>query len=177
MPAAFSIIVAIWYRKHEQPLRQAFWFAASGLGGIVGSIAIYGIGHIHGALPQWKYQFLILGTITIVWGGAVALFLPDNPTEAKFLNDAQKVVAIERMRAGQTGVENKHFKIYQVKEALTDVKNWCYVLILLCIQATNGATGGFVTIIARSLGMDAFQSVLFVGALGAVTLIALPTAG
>jgi MFS family permease len=169
--------VAIWYKKHEQPLRQAAWLAASGLGGIVGSIAIFGIGHIHGDLPAWKYQFLILGAVTVVWGAAVALFLPDNPTEARFLTAEQKVIAIERMRAGQTGIENTHFKLYQVKEALLDIKNLLFVVIILCVQLTNGASGGFVTIIARSLGFNAFQSVLFVGCLGAVTLVALPTAG
>lgn len=167
----------MWYKKHEQPLRFAIWWAASGLGGLVGSICIWGIGHIHGSLPSWKYQFLILGAVTVLWGIIVFLVLPDNPTEARFLTDEDKIIAVERMRAGQTGIENNHFKLYQVKEAFTDIKNWASVVIIMCVQLANGATGGFITIIVASLGFSKFQSILFLGALGAVTIVVLPTAG
>jgi hypothetical protein len=43
---AFSLITAMWYKPTEQPLRFAVWYASTGLGGLVGSIATWGIGNI-----------------------------------------------------------------------------------------------------------------------------------
>ncbi len=54
IPAAFSLIVAMWYKKDEQPLRFSVWVSASGFGGIVGSIILWGIGHLNGALSPWQ---------------------------------------------------------------------------------------------------------------------------
>jgi len=50
------------------------------------------------------------------------IFLPDSPVTAKGLSHREKRIAVERLRENQTGVENKHFKAYQVKEAFMDIK-------------------------------------------------------
>lgn len=167
----------MWYKKDEQPLRLALWIAASGFGSVVGSIAIWGIGHVNGALHPWQYQFLILGAITILWGVAMIFVLPENPVKAKFLSEEDRVIAVERMRIGQTGIENTKFKWYQVKEGLLDIKTWASVVIIFCVQLTNGAASGFGSVIVASLGFNPFQSVLLQGALGAVVFVTLPIGG
>jgi hypothetical protein len=48
------------------------------------------------------------------------IFLPDSPVTAKGLNEREKRVAVERLRDNQTGIENKHLKWYQVREAFTE---------------------------------------------------------
>ena len=47
---AFSLITAMWYKYQEQPLRYAIWYSAVGIGTLVGALALYDIGQIHGAL-------------------------------------------------------------------------------------------------------------------------------
>jgi MFS family permease len=170
---AFSLITAMWYKPTEQPLRFAVWYASTGLGGLVGSIATWGIGHIHGALQPWQYQFIILGAITVAWGLVVLYLLPDNPVQARFLSHMEKTIAVERMRRGQTGIENSHFKGYQMKEALLDLKTWLLVVMTLSIQMVNGAVSGFGSIIVSSFGFNGFQSVLLTGALGGIVFILL----
>ncbi|RDL40510.1 Uncharacterized protein BP5553_00489 [Venustampulla echinocandica] len=177
IPAAFSLIVAMWYRKNEQPLRFAIWVSASGLGGVIGTAILWGIGHIQGSLHPWQYQFLILGAATTVWGIVVAVVLPNNPVEARFLSTPDKVLAVERMVAGQTGIENSRFKMYQVKEALLDLKTWAFVLITFCVELVNGAVSGFGTIIVRSFGFEAFEAVLIAGSMGAVVFVSLLLSG
>lgn len=49
-----------------------------------------------------------------------ALAFPDSLLKAKFLTEDEKIIAIERIRANNTGVENKHFKWDQAVEALLD---------------------------------------------------------
>jgi sugar phosphate permease len=163
----------MWYKPTEQPLRFAVWYASTGLGGLVGSIAAWGIGHIPGALQPWQYQFIILGAITVAWGLVVLYLLPDNPVQARFLSHMEKTIAVERMRRGQTGIENNHFKGYQMKEALLDLKTWLLVVMTLSIQMVNGAVSGFGSIIVSSFGFSGFQSVLLTGALGGIVFILL----
>jgi hypothetical protein len=38
-------------------------------------------------------------------------------------------MAVERLRGNQTGVENKEFKWYQVREAFKDVKLYLFFLL------------------------------------------------
>ena len=48
-----SIIVSMWYKRSEQPLRHAAWFMGNTVAGMIGSITAYGIGHIDSIAP-WK---------------------------------------------------------------------------------------------------------------------------
>lgn len=50
-----SLIVSMWYKRSEQPLRHAGWFMGNSLAGMVGSILAYGIGHID-SIPPWKVR-------------------------------------------------------------------------------------------------------------------------
>lgn len=55
-----------------------------------------------------------------MWGVVMMIFLPDSPVTAKGLNEREKRIAVERLRDNQTGIENKHLKWYQVREAFTE---------------------------------------------------------
>lgn len=167
----------MWYKRDEQPLRIAIWYSASGIGSLLAGIAFYGIGHIHGSIHPWKYQYLILGAVTVIWGLIVAYFLPGNPMKARFLDDQQRILAVKRMRAGQTGIENTIFKPYQVKEALLDPKTWLLVVLAFTITLVNGAVSGFGSIIIRSFGFSPFHSVLLTGSGGAVVFVSLMAFG
>jgi hypothetical protein len=43
----------------------------------------------------------------------IRFFFPDSPTTARFLTPEERVLAVERIKINQTGVENKHFKKQQ----------------------------------------------------------------
>lgn len=59
------------------------------------------------------------------------LWLPDSPVHAKMLTKEERIAALERVRDGQGGTENKHFKPAQIREALTDIRTWLVVLTVL----------------------------------------------
>ncbi len=54
----------------------------------------------------------------------VSVFLPDSPVEAKFLNENEKLIAIERLRMNQMGVMSRTWKWDHLKESILDVKTW-----------------------------------------------------
>ncbi|PVH87114.1 MFS general substrate transporter [Cadophora sp. DSE1049] len=174
---AFSLITAMWYRREEQPLRLAIWYAATGFGSLVGNLSAWGIGHINGSLSPWQYQYLILGALTSVWGAIRAWLLPDNPTNARFLSEDEKVFAVQRMCDGQTGIQNRHFKAYQVADALTDPKTYFLLFMTFCIHMVNGAVSGFGSIIVTGFGFNGLYAVLLLGVVGAIVFITLILSG
>jgi predicted MFS family arabinose efflux permease len=158
---AFSLITVQWYKRQEQPLRLAIWYSSVGVGTCLGTLLLYAIGQIQGDLAPWRYQFMIIGAVSSVWGIALWFLLPDSPVTAYFLSKEQKIVAIERMRYEQSGIENKTVKMEQVREAFTDPKTWFYVIATFLINFTNGAVSGFGSIIVKSFGVSLLASVVF----------------
>ena len=72
----------------------------------------------------WRLFIIVCAAVTLVIGVLFWFFIPDNPMEARFLTHREKVVAIERLRAQSSGVENKTWKREQFIETLTDWKPW-----------------------------------------------------
>ena len=64
--------------------------------------------------------------------------VPDNQLNARFLTKEDQVLAIERIRMNQQGVGNKHWKMYQFKEALLDPLTWAFFSIALIADIPNG---------------------------------------
>jgi hypothetical protein len=66
------------------------------------------------------------------------IFLPDSPVTAKGLSKAERRIAVDRLRANQTGVENKHLKPYQIIEAFMDYKLYMFFLLgIVCAFTFN----------------------------------------
>jgi len=118
---AYVLVTGMWYKKDEIPRRTTIWFAANGLAIILQALISYGIGHIvNTGVATWKWFFIIFGLASLVLSAVLFYFMPNSPLDAKFLNDEEKMVAVERLRANRTGVANREFKRHQVIEALKD---------------------------------------------------------
>jgi hypothetical protein len=104
-------------------------------GQIFGGFVAYGIAvgtRLHGAaLAGWKIVFLVNGLLTASLGVVFWFVMPDNQLNARWLNQRDRVLAIERVRSNQQGIGNKHFKFYQLKEALLDPLAWAITLYAL----------------------------------------------
>lgn len=130
----------------EQPLRLESYYCTNGIATMFGSLIGYAVGHITTGLPRWMYIFLIFGAFSIAAGILALLFLPDQPSTAKFLTERERTsyrwvepfpcmrdlltfppvylgaVAVERVAENRQGVKNRHFKKYQVWQTLYDPK-------------------------------------------------------
>lgn len=142
-----TVVISMWYKRSEQPLRHAAWFLGNTIAGIFGGLLQYGIGHIKTIAP-WKGVFLILGGITVAWGLCIFFLLPDTPTTARFLSHDDRAKAVARVKENKTGIKSNHIKWDQIKEALLDIKLWLMVLNWLSYNIPNG---GITTVSIRSL--------------------------
>lgn len=156
----FVAVTGIWWSRTEQAGRSGLWVSFLGVGGCVGGLLAYAIGHISGSLPPWKYIFIILGAITVVWGVVFLLFVPDGPATARWLNAEDKVVAVQRVAKNQTGTgRNRTWDRVQISEAITDPA----VIILGLISFVNAIGSGGLTfgpLIVQGLGFSPINTIL-----------------
>jgi MFS family permease len=92
---------------------------------------------------------------------------------AWFLNDKEKIMAIEHVRVNQTGVENKHFKPHQLVELLfKDKETWPLFFITLLSMIDNGAVSNFSSIIIATFGFSTSRTTIIQMPSGAVSIVA-----
>ncbi|OGE49964.1 hypothetical protein PENARI_c019G06888 [Penicillium arizonense] len=168
------LITGMWWTKPEQSRRTGLWYSQIGVAQIVGSAISYGFQHVNStALANWQILFLFMGCLTTVAGIAIIFLLPDNPMSASFLNDEEKITAIEHVRVNLTGVENKHFKPYQLVELLfKDKETWPLFFITLLAMIDNGAVSNFSSIIIATFGFSTQRTTIIQMPSGAVSIIA-----
>lgn len=140
----FALITSQWYTKAEQGMRVGIWFSFNGVAQIVGGCVAYGIAkgieNNPTSLAGWQILFLATGLVTAAVGIVFFFIVPDNQLNARWLSKEDRILALERIRSNQQGVGNKHFKMYQLKEALTDPMSWAFALYALIADIPNGKT-------------------------------------
>lgn len=153
-----SLIIASFYKKSEQPPRNALVFAAAS--SIINGFLSWAVGHIHAALAIWRYLFLIIGSVTFAWSIFVFFFMPATPMEAFFLTKEEKYHMVRRVADNKTGIENKSWKWDQVKEAMVDPKTWLLFFFNIAINIPNGGLTTFNGIIISNLGFSSVNASL-----------------
>jgi sugar phosphate permease len=144
---SLNVMTTMWYKRHEQSVRTGYWYQGTSIGPAVSSLIAFGFTHWAASSPNahfkpWQVLFLLYGLVTITLGILVVLLLPDNPMKSR-LTHAEKLIAIERIRENQTGIENKHFKWPQFRETMLDVRTWLLCMLVIATNVPNGAVSSF----------------------------------
>lgn len=174
---AFVLIMSIWYTSPEQPLRLEAYYCTNGLATMFGGLIGYAVGHITTGLAQWMYVFLIFGGLSVFWGVISLLVLPDIPATAKFLNEREKAIAIDRVAKNKQGVKNHHFRKYQAVQCAKDPKTWILFVMAVGAQVPNSALTSFTSIIIDSFGFGTLGTQYLQIPGGAVQFLALIIGG
>ncbi|EEA23287.1 hypothetical protein TMatcc_002144 [Talaromyces marneffei ATCC 18224] len=169
----FALLIGMFYKREEQPMRQAAWWVGNCVANAIGGFTGYGIGHIHTSnIVPWQYIFLILGAVTSAYAFVLVLFLPDSPSNAKFLTAQERKIAIHRTLENKTGIlDAGKFHSKQVLLALKDPQAWLLVSYTFCVNLCNGGITTFSAIIATGFGYPAFKILLISMPSGVAQLI------
>ncbi|KAJ7510161.1 major facilitator superfamily domain-containing protein [Mycena galericulata] len=121
----FMIVTSMFYTREEQNKRVGYWFLMNGFAVIFLGFVAFGVLHTntHNFMP-WQWLMIITGLITLVTSVLFWFFFPDSPTTARFLTVEERILAVERIKVNQAGVENKHWKRSQFISAVKDPKIW-----------------------------------------------------
>ncbi|TBU42628.1 MFS general substrate transporter [Dichomitus squalens] len=173
-----TILTSVWYTQTEVPFRVVTWVSFNGWAGIFGGFIAYGVGHIsHPAIDLWRYIFLILGAVTIIYAFFLWFWFADSPVDAHFLNAEEKVLAIKRVAESKIGVKNRHFKKYQAQQALLDPKTWILLVATIAAQIPSGILMNFSTILIKGMGFTVLQTTLLGVASSGVQIVTLLISG
>ncbi|KAF6811879.1 allantoate permease [Colletotrichum sojae] len=186
---AFLIMSSIWYKREEQAQVVTYWYMMNGMQQICGGLLAYAFSHIkHPSFPvgpgetpgtaairSWQAIFITYGSASFLWGLYVLWRLPDSPMRAKCFSETDKKLMVERVRSNQTGLQNKTFRAYQVKEAFLDPQTYCYMLIQICTTLPTSGLGAFYNIIIKGLNFSLLETQLLAMVLGAIIIFTLMT--
>ncbi|KAJ6113232.1 hypothetical protein N7523_006549 [Penicillium sp. IBT 18751x] len=177
IPTSFMTVVGSYYTQEEQALRQAWWFSGTGWFTIIGGALNYGFGQItSGSLARWQYIYIFAGALTFLFG-LWCCAMPNSPVSAWFLTPEERVIAVERLRKGQTGVRCQKIKLDQIKESLRDIKIYLVAIMMAAAYTINGAISGFGPLIVSTFGYETTDSILFQFPVGGVCIIFIPLCG
>ncbi|KAI5861985.1 major facilitator superfamily domain-containing protein [Durotheca rogersii] len=150
----FSVITSQWYRRAEQPIRVAAWYGTNGVATMFAAAVSYGLRGIDSPVSSWRVLFILVGLLTVVTSVVVFFVLDSDVPSARFLTDHEKLQAIERLRANQTGTGSREFKWPQALEAVVEVKSWLFIGMALCLNVTAAVTNIFGPIILGGFGFS-----------------------
>ncbi|KAJ7681032.1 major facilitator superfamily domain-containing protein, partial [Mycena polygramma] len=168
--AGFLIVTSMFYTRKEQTVRAGYWFFSAQ---IVAGFISFGTLHIQTSrFEPWQWLMIITGILTFITSVLFWFLFPDSPTTAWFLTPEERTIAVLRIKANQTGLENKHFKKEQMIEALTDPKTWLFALFS---ALTNIPNRNQKPLIVNSFGFTVLQTTLLTCVDGAVEIITIST--
>lgn len=105
--------------------------------------------------------------------GFVFLYVvPDNQLNARWLDERERLLAIERVKENEQGIGNKQFKWYQLREVFVDPHFWALFLYGILNDIPNGGLTNFFSQLIVSFGYNNLQALLFGIPGGAVVIIA-----
>ncbi|KAG2031361.1 MFS general substrate transporter [Suillus americanus] len=158
--AGFLIVSSMFYTRTEQTLRVGYWSLMIGTAQIICGFISFGVLHIKTTgFEPWQWLMVITAIITMALAILFWFLFPDSPTNAWFLTPGERVKAVQRLKENQTGVENKHFKMEQMIEALTDPKTWLFALLSALCNVPSSILNQQSLILA-SFGFSYLQTTL-----------------
>ncbi|KAG6868696.1 hypothetical protein C0993_011926 [Termitomyces sp. T159_Od127] len=167
----FLIVTSMFYTREEQSKRVGYWFLMNGAAVIFLGLIAFGLIHIHNDnLHAWQWLMIITGLVTFVVSVLFWFFFPDSPVSARFLTPEERVKVVQRIKANQSGVENKHWKQEQFVEALRDPKTWLLALFVASANLFNAVTNQR-QIIVKQFGYTLGQTTLLGTVDGAVEIL------
>ena len=121
---ALNLYLTMVYKRHEIAVRVGYLFVCTALSGAFGGLLAYVILKMDGVggYAGWRWVYIIEGIFSILIAVAVWFGLPNNPSEAYFLNDEEK--RMMRVRDAQRAqyMGSEEFSWEEVKIELRDPK-------------------------------------------------------
>jgi len=155
-------LLSSWYRKSELATRIGILYSggimAGAFGGLISGGVIDGLDGV-GGIRGWRWLFIIEGLITVIASFIVVFFLPDWPSDTKWLSDEEKELAVLRLEIDQIeqGATSADLTKLSHQQALAAAgKDWrTYLFCFMYLMILGSQTiSYFIPSIVVSLGYE-----------------------
>ena len=128
-------------------------------------------------MPDIETDHDKLGGATCVWSFVIFFVLADAPSNAWWLNERDRVLAVKRVSGNETGIKNKKFRKSQAIVAFYDPKMILVWIAVFAAAIPNGVLNSFSTVIIKDMGFSTTRTTELKSVGDAVQVIALLIAG
>ncbi|KAH7151667.1 putative MFS transporter [Dactylonectria estremocensis] len=178
--AFFPLVIyyqTTFYRRGELARRLAIFYAGSGIASAFSGLLAFGTFQIEGgALPAWKYLFVVEGSGTLIVAAFAFWYLPFNGATAGFLTSEEKELAHYRLQMDSSSVVGEEFNLREAAKIFRHPTSWAILLIQVCLGVPLQAVQLYLPVIVKRLGYSTIKTNLYTVApniTGAVMLLVL----
>jgi MFS transporter, ACS family, allantoate permease len=90
---------------------------------------------VHSSVSTWKLFFVFFGALSFGFAIILVVFMPDNQSNARWLTEKEKKIALERVRENQTVSSDNHWKWNQFWEALRDPQTAFFFVTAVLVES------------------------------------------
>ncbi|KAG7410616.1 major facilitator superfamily domain-containing protein [Fusarium sp. MPI-SDFR-AT-0072] len=153
-------LLSMYYCRHELQWRFNLFFSASIVAGAFSGLLAYAIAHMDGIAGYggWRWIFIIEGAATVLIAIWSYWMIPDWPETAKFLNDDERALLVDRLAADKKDTHMNMWDKRTAKRIFSDVKIYLGILMYMGIVTTSYSGSFFTPTILRQLGWTSIRA-------------------
>jgi MFS transporter, ACS family, tartrate transporter len=157
-----------WFPEHARARAVAWFMTANPLAGFVGSPISGALLNVHGAgLHGWQWLFVMEAVPAVVFGVISYWVLPEGPSEASWLSDAERLYLITALQHENAGTRNLTAR--DLLAAVFNLRVWVLSLVYFGLPTAMYGITLWLPIAVRTLsGLSYFAT----GLVSAVPFIA-----
>jgi hypothetical protein len=111
-------------------------------------------------LAGWQWLFILTGIPAVLFGIIIWIFMPNYPSDAKFLTAEERIFAVARMGPFAPNKEDKTFDVKVAKSTLLDPMFWLYALSYFFMVNSLNSFSYFSPTIVANLGFSGYTAQL-----------------
>ncbi|KAH8888415.1 MFS general substrate transporter [Thozetella sp. PMI_491] len=155
-----NLYLTMVYKREEQARRVSYLFVCTALSGAFGGLLAYVILKMDGVggYAGWRWVYIIEGIFSIVIAAVIWFGLPNDPSNAYFLNEEEK--RMMRVRAAQRAqyMGSEEFSWEEFRIELKDPKLYLSGAIQFCQDILLYGFSTFLPSIITSMGYTSLQA-------------------
>ncbi|KAK8213606.1 hypothetical protein M8818_002910 [Zalaria obscura] len=155
-----NLYLTMVYKREEQAKRVSYLFVCTALAGAFGGLLAYAILHMDGVAGYagWRWVYIIEGIFSIIVAVIVWFGLPNDPSNAYFLNAEEKHLMQIRARQRAAYMGSDDFSWEEIRIAFKDPKVYLSGIIQFMQDILLYGFSTFLPSIIKSMGYNSLQS-------------------
>ncbi|OJK02191.1 hypothetical protein ASPACDRAFT_114880 [Aspergillus aculeatus ATCC 16872] len=163
--AFFPLVIyylTTFYRRGELARRLAIFYAASNIANAFSGLIAFGVFQIkNSTIPNWRYLFIIEGSVTVLFSCFAFWYLPRSASEATFLSPDEKALAYHRIQVDSSAVVNEAFNLRDALQIFRHPSTYAFLGIEICLGVPLQGVSLFMPQIIQRLGYSTVKTNLY----------------